>query len=508
MSKTVINFLENSSLSFPEKIAFKSETSSVNYLQTYETAQKIGSYLIKKLNETTKQPVIVFVDSMVENIVSFFGVTLSGNFYVPIDINQPLERIKQIIDTTEAKVAIYFNSQFEKIKELKNIDFLKYDDIINEPINIDLLNKIRNRIIDTDPLYVMFTSGSTGKPKGVVINHLSVIDLVHQFKKEFLFDEKNIFGNQAPLDFDVSVKDIYSTIFNSSTMSIIPKVSFSFPTMLIEYLNKEKINTCIWATSVLRLVENLKGLAEEKPKFLQQVMFSGEVMPNKVLNYWRKNLPAVEYINLYGPTEITCNCSFYKVQKQYADFEILPIGTPFDNTEILILKDNRKEAKLNETGEICIRGSSLALGYYNNEKETSASFIENPLNRKYNDLIYKTGDLGYKGDDGLLYFVSRRDGQIKHMGHRIELGEIENHVNGLGYIDMCATFYDKKIEKIVLFYQAKENFNKLIYKDLLSKIPKYMIPQIMIQKEKMLMNKNAKIDRFALNKEYENNKNK
>ena len=146
-------------------------------------------------------------------------------------------------------------------------------------------------------------------------------------------------------------------------MYIIPKVMFSFPGKLITYLNEKKVNTVIWAASALRIVQNLKALDKELPQHLRTIMFSGEVMPNRVLNYWRHYLPMVQYVNLYGPTEITCNCTFYKVDRPFQDEEVLPIGKAFENTGILLLNDKNELAQEDETGEICVRGSSLALGY-------------------------------------------------------------------------------------------------------------------------------------------------
>ena len=431
------------------------------------------------------------------------GVIYSGNFYVPIDITQPKKRIDLILETLEPSLIIGNKDQVKQIENLElSADSKYYEDLIEETIDQSSLEAVNKKVLNTDPLYTMFTSGSTGVPKGAVISHLSIVDLVEQFSKEFKFTEESIFGNQAPFDFDVSVKDIYSTIKHGSTLVIIPRVCFSFPKKLIGFLEEHKINTCIWSTSVLRLVENMKGLEGDKPSHIDKIMFSGEVMPNKVLNYWRGHLPEVTYINLYGPTEITCNCSYYIVDKDFDDNEPLPIGQAFDNTEIFILNEENEKAKIGEVGEICVRGSSLSLGYYNNREIRDKAFCQNPLNTSYHDLIYKTGDLGRYGEDGLLYFISRKDHQIKHMGHRIELGEIEVIANSLDMINMGCCIYDKAKERIVLFYEADEDKNREIYKAMLKDLPKYMVPNKMIWFDKLPLNKNGKIDRPKLTKDY------
>lgn len=285
-------------------------------------------------------------------------------------------------------------------------------------------------------------------------------------------------------------------------MHVIPKLFFSFPAKLIDCINEQKINTIIWATSALRIVENLNALEKTLPETLTTVMFSGEVMPNKVLNYWRNKLPSVKFVNLYGPTEITCNCLYYKVDKPFADEDALPIGIPFKNTDILLLDGNRLITEAGVTGEICVRGTSLAHGYYRNAEKTAEAFCQNPCNDCYPELIYRTGDLAKKGEDGQFYFVSRKDYQIKHMGHRIELGEIEIVVNALGFIDAACCIYDEKEEKIVLFYQAQEACDSEILKQAGKTLPKYMLPNRLIHFKALPMTKNAKIDRERLKGEY------
>jgi D-alanine--poly(phosphoribitol) ligase subunit 1 len=331
-----------------------------------------------------------------------------------------------------------------------------------------------------------------------------VIDLIENFTKIFDFSDVSVFGNQAPFDFDVSVKDIYSTLKNCASMHLIPKELFSFPGELIKYLNEKKINTAIWATSALRIVANLKALEKEKPLSLKKVMFSGEVMPNKVLNYWRKSLPDILYVNLYGPTEITCNCTYYIADREFSDQEPLPIGIPFPNSDILVLNEKNRLVEKGETGEICVRGTSLALGYYNNAEEQARAFCQNPLNTNYPELIYRTGDLGKYNDRGELMFLSRKDNQVKHMGHRIELEEIEVAVNSLDFLDAGCCIYSPEEEKIVLFYQASRNYDREILLGLREYLPKYMRPNKLIHFEKLPMNKNAKIDRVKLKKLYFN----
>lgn len=501
MITNILDYLDRSAGLYPEKTVLSDSKNSVTYKELQNTAKSIGSAIIEKC-KGKNSPVVVFIDRNVESVVSFMGVAMSGNFYVPVDRQLPAKRIELICATLQPVAAIIFEKDNKILDEIGFTgERLLYSDIAEHEVDEAALSLVRNSSIDTDPLYAIFTSGSTGVPKGVLVCHRSVVDLIENFAEAFDFDDTRIFGNQAPFDFDVSVKDIYSTLRNGGTMHIIPKLFFSFPAKLIACINERKINTIIWATSALRIIENLNALEKTLPETLKTIMFSGEVMPNKVLNYWREKLPHVNYVNLYGPTEITCNCLYYKVSRPFKDEESLPIGIPFKNTDILLLDGDTLITECGVKGEICVRGTSLAHGYYNNPEKTAEAFCQNPLNKVYPELIYRTGDLAKLGEDGNYYFVSRKDYQIKHMGHRIELSEVEIAINSLPYIDAGCCIYDKPNEQIVLFYQSEKECDRDILKDAGKLLPKYMLPNRMMHYTALPMTKNAKIDRVKLAEE-------
>lgn len=511
MQRNILEYLEESGGVYPDKILFADDRSEITYAEFIKQARFLGAYLLeRKTIAAGGMPVAVFIDRSIGSLTGFFGVVYSGDFYVPIDRQMPAARIELILNTLDPKVILGEEKDKKILEDMGKEDRLfVLSDILSQEGEGGLdreqeesLAEVRSRALDTDPLYAIFTSGSTGVPKGVLVSHRSVIDLIDNFKAEFSFSENCIFGNQAPFDFDVSVKDIYSTIKNGATMYVIPKVMFSFPAKLISFMNKKKINTIIWAVSALRIIENLNAFTGELPEYLKTAMFSGEVMHNKVLNYWRRYLPDVNYVNLYGPTEITCNCTFYKVNRPFADDEVLPIGTPFLNSGVFLLDGDRLVTETDAPGEICIKGSSLALGYYNNAEKTAESFCQNPLNHAYPERIYRTGDIGKVNENGELIFLSRKDDQIKHMGHRIELGEIEAAANSLDFLAAAVCIYDKAAGKILMFYQAEESCDKQVLKALGKKLPKYMFPNKLYHFKKLPMNKNNKIDRTYLRENY------
>ncbi|MDO9155193.1 MAG: AMP-binding protein [Paludibacter sp.] len=495
----VLEYLEESEKRFPEKVVFENENSSLTYSELKKYAQSIGSMVLNETKDAGRQPIVVYVDRNIESLVLFMGIAYSGNFYVPIDMQMPKLRIELIIKTLHPVAQIVRKSDLNFAKsvapDLKN---LIYEEAINCEINENKLQIVRQNTIDTDPLYATFTSGSTGIPKGVITCQRSVIDMTEALAYTFNFDNHCIFGNQNPYYFDASIKDIYSTLKCGATMFVIPKSCFIFPAKLVEFLKKNEISTILWSAAAIALVANTGAFDFDKPLCLKKVMFSGEVMHNKVLNYWRKALSETIFVNLYGPTEITSVCTHYIVDKPYEDNEPLPIGIPFRNTQILLLNEENKMVKKDEIGEICVRGCCLSMGYYNNPGKTKEAFCQNPLNTSYPEVIYRTGDLAKYNEEGLIMFLSRKDNQVKHMGQRVELGEIELIINSLEEIHASICFYDHDKQKIVLIYKGENADKKYILNGIKESLPKYMFPNIMIGLEELPYNLNGKIDRTLL----------
>ena len=255
MNINVLEYLEMSTKLYPQKTVFADEEKEISYEKFTEFSQTIGSYLIKKY-ATKNKPIVVLINRNVESLTMFLGITYSGNFYVPVDLELPKERLKSMFDTISPVAILGLEEYRDTIKEF-GFELESYENIINQEVDKELLHMVRSRAIDTDPLYAIFTSGSTGVPKAVLVSHRSVIDLVECFKTSFGFLETEVFGNQAPFDFDVSVKDIYSTLRNGATMQIIPKQLFVFPVHLISYLNERKITTIIWATTALCVFQEI-----------------------------------------------------------------------------------------------------------------------------------------------------------------------------------------------------------------------------------------------------------
>lgn len=493
----VIEYLENAVRKNEDKIAVIEEDKKITYKELNNYSKIVGSYFAK--NKVFKEPIIIFMDKSIDTLISFFGTIYAGGYYTLINPFLPEVRIKQIFKTLNSKYVITNNEYIDIAnKYFEEAKILNINDLKNEDIDNDALLLAKQNHVDYDPLYVNFTSGSTGTPKGVVISHRSVIDFIDKFTDIFNFTENDIIGNQAPFDFDVSVKDIYSSIKVGATLIIIPKNYFSNPAKLLDYLCDNKVTTLTWAVSALCLITTFHGLNYKVPETVNKIIFSGEVMPLKHLNEWMKYLPNAMCVNVYGPTEITCNCTYHIIDRNREYLDKIPIGKPFPNERVFLLNDdNELITNPNEVGEICVTGTSLALGYYANIEQTNSHFMQNPLVKEYIELMYRTGDLAYYNELNELVFSGRKDFQIKYLGHRIELEEIEKSIMKIDEIIRCCCIFDESNNKLYGFYIGNISKKDLHIK-LKELLPTYMIPTKLIQMDNFPMNKNGKIDRKKL----------
>ncbi len=498
-------YLENSAVRLPEKTAFADDSRSFSFAELKKTASAVGTALARVCR--VREYVAVLADRSAVTVSAILGVLAAGCCYVPLDPRMPADRMADIIGKVKPALLLYTAHDAKiaaKYAELlpgmcaEEAELTEADEI--------LLASRREKVLDIDPAYMIFTSGSTGTPKGIPVSHRSVIDFTDWMSNFCGIDETWTLGNQAPFFFDLSVKDLYQTLACGCTTYVLPKKLFSFPTLLVDYLNERGVTGLIWATSAFRLTAE-SGIFEKKnlPE-LKHVILGGESLQAKHLNLWKKAAPDCEFTNLYGPTEVTVDCTAYKIDREFEDGEPVPIGKACRNMEVFLLDENLAPVPDGEPGEICVRGIGLALGYYGDPDRTADAFVQNPMNPAYPDRLYRTGDIAKLGDDGNLYYLSRRDGQIKHMGYRIELGEIETALNALPGVRDCACFFDAD-EDLIVACLLTELTEAEITAGVKNRLPKYMMPNVWRMYKRFPSTANGKIDRPGLKEEYFREKN-
>jgi D-alanine--poly(phosphoribitol) ligase subunit 1 len=503
MQINVIEYLEKGALrTSKDKAAVREQRRDYTFAEIERFAKNCAALILKRTS-ASNQPIPVFLPKSVQNIVADIGILYSGNAYANLDIKSPPQRLKGMLQNLNPPIII---TSAAHVATLKALDFsedkllLIEQAILPEAIyDNSLLLKRLESIIDTDPYCIIHTSGSTGIPKGVALNHRNTIDFVDWAFDRLGLDGSEIMGSLAPIYFDAYTLEFCTMLAKGATWVVVPEQLAMFPPKLVEFVATQPINFIFWVPTIMVNIANLDLLAKFKLDRVTKVFFIGEVFPTKHLNYWRRHLPTAMFVNLYGPIEITVACTYYIVDRDFSDDDKLPVGFPCRNTEILILNEQNHLAKVDEHGEICVRGSSLALGYYNNAERTTKGFVQNPLNSHYPELIYRTGDSGYWNSRGEIMFLGRKDFQIKHMGYRIELGEIEHAVLQVDGIRNCCVVYNQNKKEIALFYESDNELTPGFIREKLSPlVPKYMLPSVFNWMQQMPRNPNGKIDRAKL----------
>ncbi|MCO5723315.1 amino acid adenylation domain-containing protein [Robiginitalea marina] len=499
MKINLIEYFEETAMKFPERTALVDGSSSWSFKELRSRSVFIGEVLANTYKRINR-PVAVYLPKSNEAISIFLGTMYSGNCYAPLDAKAPMAKIETILKNLDPLCVITNTSLLPNLREINaefeiiNIDDLEYVEV-SPP-------EIFRQCIDFDPAYILHTSGSTGVPKGVVISHLSIIDYMNWVVDTFGITEEERVGNQTPFIFDMSTLDIYLMIFAGASVFLIPEQHFIFPAKLLEYINEHHINLIFWVPSVFVNIANLRLLDSIKTPTIKKVLFGGEVMPPKHLEYWIQSLrdQNVIYGNLYGPTEITGTCACYVVDETFDPEESVPIGKPCRNTDILVLNERNELCEIGERGELCVRGSSLALGYWRDFKKTESVFVQNPLNTSFPERIYRTGDIVYTREDGQMMYVGRKDFQIKLHGYRIDLGEIEHNILSAFDTINAGVFFDQNKREIVLCYESDEEISIKEFRVKLSTVlSKQMIPTRYIRMESLPKSPSGKIDRSYLN---------
>ena len=504
MMQSAVCLLEQAAEKFKNKTVFEDKDGSISFEELREKSRIIGSELIKRVETGRKCPVIVYLPKSIKSIISFMGSLYSASSYVPIDYAIPMARMEKTVENLHPTAIITDTDGKTKLESLNlDTEILIFDELADGQADDAAVDKSLGGVCDLDPAYIMYTSGSTGVPKGVTISNRGVIDYIEWIVETFPIDENSVIGMQSAFHFDNSVFDMYTAFYTGAKTMIIPEILFMYPEKLMDYMTENKISVIFWVPTVMISVANGGVLENADLSALKLILFAGEVMPNTQLNIWRKYLPDCMYVNMYGPTEATDIATYYIVDREYENYETLPIGKVCRNMRALILNDDDKQCAVGEQGELCISGTGIALGYWNSPEITAKAFVQNPLNTKYHDRIYRTGDLVYENEEGNIIFIGRKDSQIKLRGNRIELGDLESAAAAIENVASACALFDADKQEIVLFIETTAEIVARKFKMELKKyVPAYMVPGKIVTMEKFPHTPSGKIDRVGLRKTY------
>lgn len=492
----ITDYLEQSAALYPDWDMCVEGERHISYRELRHTALCLAYLLIEK--GYSKEPVMIYMDKSPNCIAAMFAVCYSGNYYTVLDTAMPAARIERIRKTLQPAAVITDAALFSDAGTLfADLTVINLDESFGTDVDEKAVLNRTAMVLDTDIQYVLFTSGSTGNPKGVVTTHRNVINYTEATSGVYRFNHDTVMCSQVPFYFVMSIVDIFGTIRNGGTLHIVPRMYYSFPVLLMEYIAANRINAVYWVPSALNMVANMGALDAADISSLKTVCFSGEVMPVKQLNMWMNALPHSRFINVYGPTEVTDGITYYEVNREFKDNQTLPIGSAFPNLEVLVINEKGEKAAPEETGELCVRGGQLTKGYYGDPARTKEVFVQVPFNTHYEEKMYRSGDLVYRNAYGEYEFAGRKDYQIKHMGNRIELGEIEANVSSLGGIEENACLYNAGKDHIVLYYAGSVHEGDVLER-LIKLVPKYMLPNRIVRLSHMPHNLNGKIDRAQL----------
>ena len=455
-------------------------------------------------------------------IVALLGIYKADAIYVPLDPSSPASRLEKILDSCDNRwllaagpVTTTLNQLFESPERRAALSVGWLDDPLTSggafPIDfaIDDLLDVDGGPVDSrngpdDPAHILFTSGSTGTPKGVVITHGSVIRFVDWATRYFGLEPSDRLSAHAPLHFDLSFLDIFGAAAVGAEIHLVPPELNVLPKKLVEFIRRSELTQWFSVPSILTYLAKFDVVASDDFPKLRRLLWAGEVLPTPTLMYWMKRLPHVQFTNLYGPTETTTASSYYSVPACPEDPQAaIPIGSACDGEELLVLDESLRPARNGETGDLYIGGVGLARGYWRDPERTTAAFIPHP--RRPADRIYRTGDVGRVGNDGLVYFLGRKDSQIKSRGYRIELGEIEAALNAVDGVQSCAIVplptdgFEGTV--ICCAYQVANGAElspAVLRRALSRRVPAYMLPARWLAFDELPSNANGKIDRRRL----------
>lgn len=479
VEKNLVQLFRNQVASNPERIALSFNNQELSYAELDDLTNEVAWELQQKsINQGDS--IAVLVDRSIELIVAILGVLKSGCAYLPVDTQNPVARIRQILTEGKAKLLLTAQEYQQQYEDLLPV-------FVPGTGQANTVGSLQFDYPADSTAYVIFTSGTTGKPKGVPISHSSVIHLIESLHEVFNVDEHEhvlLFSNIA---FDASVEQIWLAFMNGARLVVSASDNIESPARFNEYLIKNKITHLHTSPSYLATVEL------QEPNYLKRIAVGGEACSRELVSRYAGSY---NFYNEYGPTETTVSAM---VGKLSPDMDVpVTIGKPLNHSEAYVLGKEMELLPLGVAGELFIGGCSVSKGYVNNEEQTKERFLKNPFG---SGNMYKTGDLVRWTSDGNLLYLGRIDEQLQIRGFRVEPEEVANQLQSHPEIkDTAVISWEEQGELVlVAFYTStKELETDQLREFLLQRLPGYMVPAYFRKTDGLPTTPNGKLDRMAL----------
>lgn len=485
----------------PNNIALGCGDAKLTFSATEQLSNRISNMLVE-LGVCRGDRIGISWPKCNEYVATQYGTLKAGGCYVPIDVDYPLHRKFQIIEEASIRVVFATRAHYDEMvahAELPSCleHVVTLDDVADAPrkdgVTLHAFSEVeafaatrqtRNHVVDNDLAYIMYTSGSTGKPKGVMLTNRNIMTYCEWCASELKLTPQDKTVNVAPFTFDISGTEIFNMATAGSTMLMVPDQKRI--TTILATIEKEKATFVSTVPTVVGTMVNNPRIFSRYDLSSVRIFISGAaVCPPIFMKKLHEHLPQATLYNHYGPTEATIYCLYHKVVDAAAldVSKPLPIGIAYENTEAYVVTKEGKEAAVGETGELVLRGSHLARGYFNNPEKTAEAFKPYTLQPHLNETVYHTGDLAQRDEAGVFHFLGRVDDMIKSRGYRIELNEIDLALSSLD--DQLAEFaavavpdelIENKIVAAIVLKSGVELTAEAIKAHCATKIPEYMVP--------------------------------